>query len=126
MHKSRLGGLIIDCQTDDLTSAGEFWSQALGLATVSSSHPDDEGYIPLEDGPGKVHVELQQVSHPNRVHIDIETDNVGAEVQRLERLGAKKVKDVSDWCIMEAPTGHRFCVIPAEDDALDLLDNVWE
>ena len=31
MHKSRLGGLIIDCRTDDLDAAADFWSQALGL-----------------------------------------------------------------------------------------------
>ena len=29
MHKSRLGGLIIDCQTDNLDAAALFWSQAV-------------------------------------------------------------------------------------------------
>ena len=31
MHKSRLAGFIIDCQTDDLKSAATFWGGALGM-----------------------------------------------------------------------------------------------
>ena len=29
-HRSRLAGFIIDCHTDDLDAAADFWSQALG------------------------------------------------------------------------------------------------
>ena len=31
MHKSKLGGFIIDCQTQDLDHAAEFWGAALGM-----------------------------------------------------------------------------------------------
>jgi hypothetical protein len=34
-------------------------------------------------------------------------------VRRLERLGARGVSTVRDWQVMEAPTGQRFCVVPA-------------
>ena len=51
------------------------------------------------------------------MHLDIETDDVGAEVARLTRLGAKKLGMVRDWCVMEAPTGQRFCVVPHKDRA---------
>nr|WP_206606086.1 hypothetical protein [Steroidobacter cummioxidans] len=30
MHRSRLAGFIIDCKTDDLEQAAQFWSAALG------------------------------------------------------------------------------------------------
>ena len=30
MHKSRLAGFIIDCDTDNLHTAAEFWGKALG------------------------------------------------------------------------------------------------
>jgi predicted enzyme related to lactoylglutathione lyase len=114
MHKSRLGGLIIDCQTDDLEAAQEFWTQALGYEAARSSHPDDENYVPFNTAPEDPHIELQKVTHPSRVHIDIETDDVEAEVCRLEKLGAKRVEKVSSWWVMEAPTGHRFCVVVAQ------------
>ena len=38
MHKSKLAGFIIDCQTDDLPTAARFWSRALGF---EEHHYDD-------------------------------------------------------------------------------------
>jgi catechol 2,3-dioxygenase-like lactoylglutathione lyase family enzyme len=126
MHKSRLGGLIIDCRTDDLDGAAEFWTRALGYAPVDSDDPDDEDYVPLATAPDEPHIELQRVDHPSRVHIDIETDDVEAEVSRLEELGAKRVEKVSSWWVMEAPSGHRFCVVPAARADFDARANRWD
>jgi len=126
MHKSRLGGLIIDCNTEDLEMAATFWTQALGYEAVSSSDPDDENYTPLKTGPNDLAIELQKVTHPSRVHIDIETDDVEAEVVRLKALGAKRIKKVSSWWVMEAPTGHRLCVIKEQKQSFGELANKWE
>ena len=49
--------------------------------------------------------------HASRVRLDIETNDIEAEVSRLEALGAKRVAQVKRWWIMEAPTGQRFCVV---------------
>ena len=125
MHRSRLGGLIIDCQTDDLNEAESFWTKALGYESGHSSDPADEGYVQLKTAADEPHIELQQVNHPSRVHIDIETDDVEAEVARLEKLGAKKIEKVRTWWIMEAPTGHRFCVVVAERRDFDEKANRW-
>ncbi len=111
MHHSRLGGLIIDCQTDDLESEARFWSQALGCAISPADGPGDAKYVGLETPPGEPYIELQRVEHPSRVHLDIKTDNLEAEVQRLEKLGATRVQQIDHWWVMEAPSGHRFCVI---------------
>lgn len=111
MHRSRLGGLIIDCQIGDLGSAADFWSQALGYSEKHSSDPADENYVLLETGPEEPYIELQKVDHPSRVHIDIEADDIEAEVRRLEKLGAKRIEQVRTWWVMEAPTGHRFCIV---------------
>ena len=62
-------------------------------------------------------IEVQQVDHPSRVHLDIESDDVEAEVRRLGGLGAKPISRFKDWVMMEAPTGHRFCVVPARTAA---------
>lgn len=108
MHKSGLVGFIIDCKTDDLDGAARFWSEALRLPQESGG---DAKYRKLGRGPGGMNIEVQQVNHPSRVHLDIESDDIPAEVKRLEGLGAKVVSHVQTWVVMEAPTGHRFCVV---------------
>lgn len=126
MHKSQLAGFIIDCQTDDLATAANFWSQALGLGIRRSEDPDETNYIALETSPGAPYMEVQRVDHPSRVHLDIETDNIEAEVARLEALGAKRVATVRSWVVMEAPTGQRFCVINAGGANFAAEANRWE
>lgn len=126
MHKSRLAGLIIDCQTEDLDRAAEFWSQALGYAIRPTTELEDEHYVPLATEPNEVHIEVQQVDHPSRVHIDIEADDIEAEVRRLEKLGAKRLKQIRTWWVMEAPTGHRFCVVRPQRSNFETEANVWE
>lgn len=111
MHKSRLAGFIIDCETTDLEAAARFWSQALGLGVRTQKNPAEANYRALDTAPDEVHIEVQRVGHPSRVHLDIETDDIEAEVARLERLGARRVGAVRTWYVMEAPTGQRFCVV---------------
>ena len=90
MHKSRLAGFIIDCHTDDLEAAARFWSAALGLK-VSARRRADPLYRTLDTAADEVHIEVQQVTHPSRVHLDIEADDIEAEVRRLEKLGARRI-----------------------------------
>ena len=124
MHKSRLAGFIIDCKTDDLGSAAAFWGGALGMEVRTL--PGEEKYLQLVDPKDRLHVEVQAVAHPSRVHLDIETDDVEAEVQRLERLGAKRVQKINTWWVMEAPTGQRFCVVRAKAAAFAAEARTWE
>ncbi|MEM6667213.1 MAG: VOC family protein [Pseudomonadota bacterium] len=107
MHHSRLGCVVIDCETDDLADACKFWSAALG---GSGSVDPDGKYAPLEV-PGGPRVLLQAVDHAPRVHLDIETDNIDGEAERLSALGAKEVARLKGWVVMEAPTGHRYCIV---------------
>lgn len=124
-HRSRLAGFIIDCQTDDLDTAARFWSDALGLPIGELSPEESATYAKLDDGPGDLHIEVQKVTHPSRVHLDIETDDIEAEVARLEALGAKRVQSVHTWCVMEAPTGQRFCVVRMKHPERGATPNVW-
>src|SRR5688572_27575035 len=109
MHRSKLVGFIIDCQTEDLETAARFWSAALGRET--NVDPDDDRYIGLKMRDDEPMVQVQRVDHPSRVHLDIESDDVEAEAQRLEKLGAKRVAKIRTWQVMEAPTGQRFCIV---------------
>lgn len=126
MHRSRLAGFIIDCKTDDLDAAAEFWSAALGYPRKRSSANEDAGYALLNTPPGDLHIEVQKVDHPSRVHIDIEADDIEAEVQRLEKLGAKRIKQVRTWWVMEAPTGQRFCVVRPQREGFAEAAKRWE
>jgi predicted enzyme related to lactoylglutathione lyase len=112
MHRSRLAGFIIDCQTEDLEAAARFWGAALGLKLRPAA--PDTLYRALDTAPDEVHIEVQQVAHPSRVHLDIETDDIEAEVHRLEQLGAVSLGAVKSWYVMEAPTGQRFCVVAVQ------------
>jgi|SRR5438105_4127846 hypothetical protein len=113
MHRSRLAGFIIDCQTGDLQAAASFWSSALGLDPRGADGPT---YVRLDGSSRDMAIEVQQVTHPSRVHLDIESDDVEAEVARLERLGAKRLEAIKTWVVMESPTGQRFCVVKAKVD----------
>ena len=117
MHRSRLAGFIIDCHAAAPDVAASFWSAALGMPpTGIDAGP---GYVELGARSRDLHVEVQRVGHESRVHLDIETDDKGAEVARLERLGARRVTTMPRWVVMEAPTGQRFCVVNAHRPLLD-------
>ncbi|HLU67008.1 MAG TPA: VOC family protein [Kofleriaceae bacterium] len=124
MHKSRFCALVIDCKVDDIDAAGRFWSAALGRELAP---PDPEGptYRTLKTGDDEPIMLLQKVDHPSRVHLDIETDDVDAEVARLEALGARRIEKIHTWWIMEAPTGHRFCVVRPQRGPLGERANQW-
>ncbi|MEO0997720.1 MAG: VOC family protein, partial [Pseudomonadota bacterium] len=68
----------------------------------------------------------QRVRHASRVHLDIETDDIDAEVQRLEALGAKRVRQIKRWWVMEAPTGQRFCVVRPTRKSFDETARRWD
>jgi hypothetical protein len=113
MHKSRLSTIVIDCAESDSESAFAFWSAALGKDQVGF----DERYTSLKGrlgGDGGPIVLLQRVPAAERaVHLDIESDDVEAEVRRLEKLGARQKARIRNHVVMTAPSGHAFCIVPA-------------
>ena len=124
-HKSKLCGFIIDCRTEDLGAAAEFWGRALGMEIRQLPAEEGEKYVRLVDRNSEMHIEVQKVDHPSRVHLDIESDDIEAEVKRLEALGAKRVAQIHSWWVMEAPTGHRFCVVRRSSASFDEQANEW-
>lgn len=112
MHKSKLAGFIIDCDIDDLDAAADFWAKALGAPTTRKADLAQSPYVELKMPADEPYIEVQKVNHPSRLHLDIETDDIDAEVARLEKLGAKRIAAIKRWVVLEAPTGQRFCVVP--------------
>jgi predicted enzyme related to lactoylglutathione lyase len=126
MHKSKLAGFIIDCRTDDLGSASSFWSAALGMAPRELPGEEGRKYVKLMDPEGLLDIEVQLVDHESRVHLDIETDDIEAEVQRLEKLGAKRLARIQSWWVMQAPTGQKFCVVRVHDEDFAKRARSWD
>ena len=123
MYKSRLGVLVIDCNTDDLTQAAHFWSKALGYGL---GRLDADGkYWALEGPADQIKILLQKVEHEPRVHLDIETNDRAAEVERLKALGAAPLGEVKRWHVLQAPSGHRFCVVNPQRGDLEDKGNAW-
>jgi hypothetical protein len=125
MHRSRLCAILIDCQDTTIEEAAGFWSRALGRA-VDPGHPGTGGnYYMLATPPDEPIVQIQRVDHESRVHIDIESDDISAEVARLEKLGAMVVNRLERWVVMEAPTGQRFCVVRVQRPGFPKNANIW-
>lgn len=125
-HRSRLSSLVIDCQVDDLAPHAEFWSKALGKPINSIDSEGDGRYAELATEADEPIILLQKVTHPSRVHLDIESDDVDAEAERLVTLGARKVEKIKTWWVMEAPSGHRFCVIRQQRKPFGPHANDWD
>ena len=127
-HKSRLAGFIIDCRSDRVETAAEFWSAALGFPIADPDEGGANKYAVLGDTPADLHIEVQRVDHESRVHLDIETDDIEAEVTRLKTLGATEVSRPHNarWVVMQAPTGQRFCVVRLRDATKGPRLNRWD
>lgn len=127
MHHSRLSTLVIDWEVDDLGEATAFWSQALGKPIASLDQDGDGQYAELQTAVDEPIILLQKVDHAARVHLDIETDDLAAEVARLERLGAQRIAWVRErWWVMQAPSGHRFCVVQPQRKVFGPHLNRWD
>jgi hypothetical protein len=124
MHKSRLGNIVIDCHTDDLLRDAQFWSSALGYPLPHDLDTKSK-FIQLVTPPGEVQVIIQRVDHEARAHLDIETDSIESEITRLEHLGAAVVSRNDKWVVMQAPSGHRFCVDSPYRGGFEEGANTW-
>jgi hypothetical protein len=124
-HRSRINGILIDCNVEDIEAGARFWAEALGRP-INPDHPGTRGnYVMLEDRPDEISIQVQRVEHESRVHIDVETDDIPAEVARLEKLGATVDKRLERWVVMRAPTGQRFCIVRVQRDGFADDANSW-
>ncbi len=125
MHRSRLSTLLIDVRADDAVPSTAFWSAALGVP--AHTPPGEPQFRTLQDCvPGLV-VAVQAVQDAPRYHVDIETDDVEAEVERLSELGAVEVATWQGCRTLRVPGGHLLCVIPvhSDPDTFDRLATTW-
>lgn len=118
MHRVLLREIVIDAPTETFGATRDFWAAAL-LATPRhvADHPEFTG---LSKPASLCRVGLQDVGDaPARLHLDIETDDVEAEVARLTDLGARVVAQGRTWVVMRDPSGLVFDVVPAESPSFE-------
>jgi Glyoxalase-like domain len=118
MHRSAIGAFCIDLPDASFDATSAFWAGALSKTVRrGTNHPD---YAVIEGGVGGLTALLQRVGDDTpRIHLDVHTDDVAAEVTRLCALGAKEVGRHDEWVILADPSGAVFCVVPtAPDDPL--------
>ena len=107
--------LVLDCSDPEQLMG--FWQEALGYR-VHYSEPSLAVLVP-QDGNASPLL-LQRVPEPkagkNRMHVDIVTRDVEAEVERLSMLGARRLHDgvrtfgPTSWVTMADPENNEFCV----------------
>ena len=117
-HHSRLSKIVIDVPPADHDRELAFWSAAVGQPlTRFDTHPEYHG-VAL-NGP-EFGLLIQRLDDgPGRIHLDIHTDDLAAEIARLEDLGAERVQQVHAWWILRDPAGMLFCVIPEPAGSLN-------
>ncbi|HEY6746904.1 MAG TPA: VOC family protein [Mycobacteriales bacterium] len=113
MHRILLREVVIDAPSETFAAVREFWAAALLTeARRVENYPEFTG---LEDPASLSVVGLQELgAGPARFHVDLETDDVDAEVARLLRLGAEEVSRGRTWVVLRDPAGLLLCVVPAE------------
>ena len=92
MHRSRLSAITIDCSEESFEEGTQFWRDALGMASRQ-----DPPYALFDRTVGGLEIGTQRISDTSRVHLDIEADDIEAEVRRLEALGARRKEFIERW-----------------------------
>ena len=125
MHRSRLAAIGIDCPSQTSLDTAVFWRAAFepGSTPPLEFAPEDP-YLAV-GSVGEREVFVQQIDGSARVHLDIETDDVEAEVARLEALGASRLRQVKTWWVMQDPAGQPFCVVAPQTDDFPGDAAIW-
>ncbi len=115
MHRILLRHVIVDVPSATLEASRRFWSGA--LAATPRVDGDDGEFTALEEPAALAHIALQDVgTTPARYHLDLESDDVEAEVARLLRLGATEVSRREGLVVLADPAGLLLCVLPPESE----------
>src|SRR6266851_2545935 len=97
-HYSRQSKIVIDVPPAEHDRELSFWSAAAGQQlTQGYRYPGYHGAALHGQDFGLL---IQRLGHgPGRVHLDIRTDDLAAEIARLEGLGAERVQRVRSCAI---------------------------
>jgi predicted enzyme related to lactoylglutathione lyase len=109
--------ITVDCS--DAGRLASFWARALGWDVAPDASPEFAmvgGPARPADAPGWVFFRVPEgKSAKNRMHVDLEADDLDAETARLVELGAAVVHEKQEWGAqwrtLTDPEGNEFCVV---------------
>ena len=123
MHRILLRTVLLDVPAAAHDATRDFWTAALAASSRRGvQHPE---YTVLENAAAMGPVMVQNIGDAQaRVHLDVESDDVDAEVARLIRAGAVEVErhggpGGDGWVVLRDPAGLLFCVVPGEGEQFD-------
>jgi predicted enzyme related to lactoylglutathione lyase len=110
----KVGSVVINALDHDLLV--EFWSTLLDVETENTFPPFWTTLRPQHEG--GVALSIQAVSDPtmgrNRVHMDMQVDDMAATAAWIEELGGSHLEDHEvngfEWKVMTDPEGNEFCI----------------
>jgi predicted enzyme related to lactoylglutathione lyase len=111
--KPRLDQVVVDAQEPRVLV--RFWSQLLGGTPVDRalgwSHVEPPGFPRLGFQPGASEKQVK-----NRLHLDIEVEDIAACVATAVELGARRVgttvtTELGSYQVMHDPEGNEFCFV---------------
>ncbi|MGC0362408.1 putative enzyme related to lactoylglutathione lyase [Rhodococcus sp. 27YEA15] len=114
--------LIVGMITVDSLDPGPlaiWWAAQLGGTIIE----ENDGWFYIVEVAGGVNWAFQKVPDPtpgkNRIHVDLTTEDLDAEVSRLIAAGARehRSENMGDfrWVTLVDPDGNQFCVSGAHN-----------
>jgi predicted enzyme related to lactoylglutathione lyase len=110
VHRSRIGLVLIDHPEEDWDRALAFWAGVQGVTPTGDDEYRSLGTL----GPVSLDAQRLGAGTPPRIHLDIESDDVAAEVARVVALGARVVEEREGYTVLADPGGLLFCVVPVQ------------
>ncbi len=97
----------------DARALAAFWAAALGWEHRGTM------VVPRDGGGPRLNFEgvPEPKSVKNRLHLDVNVDDRERHIERLQALGATRLRDVDaedgsfSWTVMQDPEGNEFCVV---------------
>jgi predicted enzyme related to lactoylglutathione lyase len=100
--------VFLDTPAADLEEAVAFWSTVTGWSP-SARRGEDGQFLTLLPATGSAYVKVQAVDGPPGVHLDLDSADRPAAVERARRLGATAAWRYHDVEVMRSPGGFVFC-----------------
>lgn len=112
-HRSRLVQLCVDVPAARYDIELAFWRAATGWEDEPVDSPEFHRLVHRDRSPLQLLVQRLGEDDPDthaRAHLDLGTDDMAAEVARMEELGATQLWPGNGFIALRDPTGLPFCV----------------
>jgi Glyoxalase-like domain len=112
-HRSRLVQLTIDVPGERYDEELDFWRRATGWADEAVDAPEFHRLVHRAGSPLQLLVQrlgAEDRATEARAHLDLGTDDMAAEFDRVRSLGARELWRRDGFVALQDPFGLPFCV----------------